>query len=78
MRSLGSQDDDWVFSRGVTATIWGMITYIYETFSELKDAMPKYLTELSQICDLVNKRVGDASQAIQEAERYGRVSPNQA
>ena len=78
MRSLGSHRDDGVFRRGMAAKMWGVITYIYENISELKDSMLQYLTELSQRCDLVNKRVSDASHASQEAERYGRVSPNQA
>ena len=47
MRSLGSPKDDGVFRRGTAAEMWGEITYIYETFSELKDSMPQYLTELS-------------------------------
>ena len=78
MRSLGSQEDDGVFRRGVVVKMWGVITYTFEYISELKYSMPQYLTELSQRCDLVNKRVSDASHASQEAERYGRVSPNQA
>ena len=67
MRSLGSQEDDGVFSGVVAAKMLGVITYIYETFSDLKDSMPQYLTELSQRFDLVNKRVSDASQASQES-----------
>ena len=55
MRSLGSQEDDGVFRRGMAAKMWGAITYIFEYISELKDSMPQYLTELSQRFDLVNK-----------------------